>query len=178
MSTKLFGHYIHPMLIVFPLGLFTTSFIFDLICLATANPQFGNAAYWMMTAGIVGALIAAPFGTIDWIGIPSGTRAKRIGLQHGLAASLMLALFIACWLLRGSAPSQPTSASIVLSLLGVATSLVAGWLGGELVERLGIGVHSDAHSDAPSSLSQRDARERASAEAPRDRFFGGPKPAH
>lgn len=176
MSTKLFGHYIHPMLIVFPLGLFTTSFMFDLICLGTGNPEFGNAAYWMMTAGIVGALVAAPFGTIDWIEIPSGTRAKRIGLQHGLAASLMLALFIACWLLRGSAPSQPTYASIVLSLIGVATSLVAGWLGGELVQRLGIGIHSDAHSDAPSSLSQRDARERKSVES--DRFFGGPKPAH
>jgi len=30
---------------------------------------------------------------------------------------------------------------------------VGGWFGGELVERLGIGVHEGANPDAPSSLS-------------------------
>jgi hypothetical protein len=36
---------------------------------------------------------------------------------------------------------------------------VAGWLGGELVDRLGVGVDDGAHLDAPSSLSGRPARE-------------------
>jgi hypothetical protein len=31
-------------------------------------------------------------------------------------------------------------------------AVVSGWLGGELVERMGIGVHEGAHPDAPSSL--------------------------
>jgi hypothetical protein len=32
---------------------------------------------------------------------------------------------------------------------------VAAWSGGELVDRLGIGVDEDAHADAPSSLATR-----------------------
>jgi len=49
---------------------------------------------------------------------------------------------------------------VILSLLGVLLALVTGWLGGELVERLGVGVDSGAHVDSPSSLSQRPATER------------------
>jgi uncharacterized membrane protein len=36
-KAKLFGHSIHQMLIVFPLGLLATSFIFDIIYLAPDN---------------------------------------------------------------------------------------------------------------------------------------------
>ena len=32
---------------------------------------------------------------------------------------------------------------------------VAGWLGGELVERLGVGVDPEAHVNAPSSLARK-----------------------
>jgi hypothetical protein len=31
--------------------------------------------------------------------------------------------------------------------------LVGGWLGGELVERLGVGVDDDANLNAPNSLT-------------------------
>jgi hypothetical protein len=41
----------------------------------------------------------------------------------------------------------------VCSFLGVALAGFTGWLGGELVERLGIGVDEGAGIDAPSSLS-------------------------
>jgi uncharacterized membrane protein len=178
MSTKIFGHYIHPILIVFPLGLFSTSFIFDLIHLATGNPEYALVAYWMVVSGIFGGLAAAPFGTIDWVGIPSGTRAKRIGLWHGFANAAMLALFIASWLLRSGAPGDPSGAPIALSLIGLACGAVGGWLGGELVERLGIGVHTDAHVDAPSSLSGREARESVRSDRLGESFLGGPKGAH
>ena len=40
-------------------------------------------------------------------------------------------------------------------------ALVTGWLGGELVDRLGVGVDRGAHLDAPSSLSGRPATEQA-----------------
>ncbi len=47
------------------------------------------------------------------------------------------------------------------SNFGIALALVGGWLGGELVERLGIGVHAGAHPNAPNSLSGRPASEQA-----------------
>jgi len=44
-------------------------------------------------------------------------------------------------------------------VIGVLAALVTGWLGGELVDRLGVGVDPGANLDAPSSLSGRAASE-------------------
>ena len=41
---------------------------------------------------------------------------------------------------------------LVLSFGGVALATVTGWLGGELVSRLGVGVDDGANLNAPSSL--------------------------
>ena len=70
---KLFGHPIHQMLVVFPLGLLATGVLFDLIFIANGRPMMAAVAYWMIAAGVIGGLLAAPFGWIDWTGIPSGT---------------------------------------------------------------------------------------------------------
>jgi hypothetical protein len=40
-------------------------------------------AYYLIAVGIVSGLIAAVFGLIDWLAIPAGARAKRIGLLEG-----------------------------------------------------------------------------------------------
>jgi uncharacterized membrane protein len=149
---KFMGHPIHQMLIVFPLGLLGMAAIFDLVYFATEKPVFGVVAYWMMVAGIVGGLAAAPFGLIDWLAIPSGTRAKRVGALHGGGNVVVLLLFLGSLLLREDAVATPPAAAYVLSFAGVMLSLVTAWMGGELVDRLGIGVHSDANVDAPSSL--------------------------
>jgi len=132
--------------------------IFDLLYIATGDPTFGTVAYWMITSGILGGLLAGLFGWIDWFVIPSGTRAKSVGLMHGLTNVAMLVLFAASWYLRYEAPANPPMVAAVLGFVGVALSLVGGWLGGELVERLGIAVHEGAHPDAPSSLYTDDAR--------------------
>lgn len=97
---KLFGHPIHPMLIVFPLGLLATAVAFDIVGLASSDPTWYLISYWMIAAGIVGGLLAAVFGTIDWWGIPANTRAKSIGLVHGVGNVVVVLLFIASWFLR------------------------------------------------------------------------------
>lgn len=156
---KLFGHPIHQMLIVFPLGLLATSFVFDLVYLATGNGRYGDISFWMIASGLIGGLIAGIFGLVDWVAIPSGTRAKRIGAFHGIGNALVTGLFIVSWLLRYDVPALPGVAPIVLSGLAVMLALVTGWLGGELVDRLAVGVDDGAHLDSPSSLSDRSARE-------------------
>src|SRR5215207_6126232 len=139
-KARLLGHPIHQMLIVFPLGLLATAIIFDIIALAGGNPTWFNIAYWLIAAGIIGGLAAAPFGLIDWLAVPAGTRAKRIGGLHGLGNVLVLALFALSWLMRRDNPTSPEALALVFSLLGGGVSLVTGWLGGELVDRLGVGV--------------------------------------
>jgi uncharacterized membrane protein len=158
-KAKLFGHPIHQMLIVFPLGLLATSFFFDIGWMATHKPGLAVAAYYMIAAGIIGGLVAAVFGLIDWLAIPRGTRAKMIGVWHGGGNVVVVALFAASWWLRRGVEAAPTSA-IVLSALGVGLALITGWLGGELVDRLGVGVNDGAHLDAPNSMSGRPASDR------------------
>jgi len=154
---KLFGHPIHQMLIVFPLGLLAMAVIFDIIHLVTAHGYWSEIAYWMMAAGIITGLIAAPFGLIDWLTIPEGTRAKRIGGWHGRGNVIMLLLFAVSWWLRRAAPQEPMMFAYVLSFGGGIIALFTGWLGGELVDRLAVGVDPGANVNAPSSLRSRRA---------------------
>ena len=164
---KLLGHPIHPMLIPFPLGLLGTAVLFDLIDLIGDWESIGRAAYYMIAAGIVAGLLAALFGAIDWLAIPGGTRAKRIATVHGLGNVGIVALFAVAWLLRsGDPPDDAAGLPIVLQVVGVLGALVTGWLGGELVDRLGVGVDPGANLDAPSSLSGRPADGRAIAARP------------
>jgi uncharacterized membrane protein len=118
----------------------------------------------MIAAGIIGGLLAAVFGLIDWWAIPSGTRAKAIGLWHGLGNVIVVLLFIVSWFMRKPAPTAPSTGAFVLSFIAVALALVTGWLGGELVDRLGVGVDRGAHLDAPSSLSGKPATETTTRE--------------
>jgi uncharacterized membrane protein len=154
---KFLGHPAHQMLIVFPLGLLATAVIFDVIYLAGGGETMALVAYWMIAAGIIGGFVAAPFGWIDWLAIPPGTRAKSVGLWHGSGNTIVLLLFIASWLLRRDVPERPEALAFALSFAGAGLALFTGWLGGELVDRLSVGVDDGAHPNAPSSLSRRHA---------------------
>jgi uncharacterized membrane protein len=150
---KLAGHPVHQMLIVFPLGLLATAVVFDVIFLVTNNPLWTQAAYFMIGAGVITGLAAAVPGAVDWLAIPRGTRAKRIGLIHGVGNVVVVSLFAVSWYLRRDQPAAPPTQAVVAGLFGGALAIVTGWLGGELVNRLGVGVDQGAHLDAPSSLS-------------------------
>jgi uncharacterized membrane protein len=153
--TKALGHPIHPMLIVFPLGLLATAVIFDILYLITDRSGFTVAAAYAIAAGVIGGLLAAVFGLIDWLAIPAATRAKRIGAVHGIGNAVVVALFAVSWLLRAGAEGwDPSVLAMVFSFAGAALAGVTGWLGGELVYRLDVGVDEGAHPDAPSSLSR------------------------
>ena len=155
---KLLGHPVHQMLIVFPLGLLAMAVIFDLLAIGLGNGYWSEIGYWMIAAGVLTGLLAAPFGFIDWLAIPAGTRAKRIGALHGLGNVVVVVMFGLSWWLRGAAPRPPEALALALSFAAGALALVTGWLGGELVDRLAVGVDEGAHVDAPNSLSRRRLR--------------------
>ena len=169
-KVKLLGHPVHPMLIVLPLGLFITAVVFDALYLWRGNATLAAVAYWNIGAGIAGGLLAAVFGLVDWLAIPSGTRAKRIGLLHGGTNVVVIVLFTLACLARTSAAGYlPTTTIFLVEMGALLLGSLAGWLGGELVNRLGVGVDDGAHLDAPSSLSGNPARPRATAPTPHRR---------
>src|SRR2546423_9665581 len=116
-KAKLLGHPIHPMLIVFPLGLLATAVAFDLVALINNDASWYRISFWIIAAGIIGGLCAAVFGLIDWIAIPSGTRAKRIGLLHGGSNLVLVVLFLASWLMRRHGDEIPSMGRLVVSFI-------------------------------------------------------------
>ena len=150
-SAKAAGHPIHQQLIVFPLGLLATAVVFDVLRLLTDNDDFSVAAWYMIAAGVLSGLVAALFGAIDYLAIPTGTRARRVGALHGAGNVVVVVLFAISWLLRGDEPGYvPTTPAFLLSLVAALLAVATGWLGGELVGRLGVGVDPDAGLDAPA----------------------------
>ena len=152
-SAKAAGHPIHQQLVVFPIGLLATAVVFDVLRYITGHGGFATAAYYMIAAGVVTGLVAAVFGEIDYLGIPDGTRAKRIGSLHAFGNLGVMVLFAVSWLLRLGQPGHvPTVLAFVLGLVGALVATCTAWLGGELVDRLGVGVSDDAGLDAPASF--------------------------
>jgi uncharacterized membrane protein len=132
---RILGHPIHQILIVFPLGLLGTSFFFDLAWLITRRAELAIVAWWMIVAGVIGGGIAAIFGIVDWLAIPRGTRARRLGAWHGGGFVIVSLLFAMSLLLR-DAPARPAATALALSSLGVLLTVITGWLGGALADRM------------------------------------------
>src|SRR5690348_4637415 len=110
---KILGHPIHPMLIVFPLGLLGGSIVFDIAYLVSKNGKWAEIAFWMIPVGVIGGLIAAVFGLIDLLAIPPGTRAKAVGIWHGVGNVAVVVLFVVGWFVRKPAPQSPHIGAII-----------------------------------------------------------------
>ena len=131
---RILGHPLHRVLIVFPLGLLATSFFFDLAWLLRESAELAIVASWLIFAGVIGGAAASLFGVIDWLAIPRGTRAWRVGAWHGGGNLIVAALFAVSWVIRRDAPASPEGIAIALSGCGVILTVVAGWLGSRIDE--------------------------------------------
>lgn len=136
-SARLGKHPIHPMLVVLPLGLWIAALAFDIVHIVTGNPLWRALAFWNIGAGILGALLAAVPGFVDYLGLQG--RARRIATFHMLLNLGAVALFAVNWYIRTRVPGDSWWPP-ALSIVGVAGVLISGWLGGELVyvERVGV----------------------------------------
>jgi uncharacterized membrane protein len=140
------------MLVTFPIGAIGLSVACDTLYGTTAQPKYAIASRLALDFGLVTALMAAPFGYLDFRAIQRGTRAKRIGLLHALGNLTMLGLFATSRMLRRR--SKAPAAARWISGAGFMLAGVGAWLGGELIARHGIGVHDVIGQDAPGSLTK------------------------
>jgi uncharacterized membrane protein len=150
---KLLGHPVHQMLIPLPAGLFIAAALLDILDLFVDAPWIATVTYWNIMVGVCTALLAALFGLADWLKIPDHTRAKRVGAVHGLGNVGVVALFAGALYLRSS-ETVPSGymAPLMLEVFAMLGLGITAWLGGELVDRMGVGVDDGAHVNAPSSL--------------------------
>ncbi len=135
------SHPLHPLLVAFPIGLFVTSFIFDLIGHATGSGALFATAWYCTIAGLIGGAAAAIPGAVDlFTVVPPNSSGKRRGYKHALLNVAVLAIFIADAAYRWSPAAPATGTSLVLSAIGVVLLFISGWLGGTLVYRNQIAV--------------------------------------
>src|ERR671912_690816 len=137
------GHPIHPMIIPFPLALWTTSFIADVIFYFWRNTSLMLISKFLLAAGCLGAVAAAIPGIVDWTAIRK-SEVKRIANWHARLNIIALIIFAASLYLRMKVGAPLVSYSlkipVLLSLVGVVLISISGWLGGALSFEHGVGV--------------------------------------
>lgn len=147
-KARIAGHPIHPMLIAFPVALYVSTVVALFAFLGTYDPFWYRVALWANVGGVVMAAVAAIPGVIDLIALPKGSRARVTGLRHAAFNVLALSLFTVSaallyrnWTSGAGAYRLDATAPLVLSLIGVLSTMTAGWLGWTMVQTHHVGVH-------------------------------------
>ena len=140
------GRPLHPMLVHFPVALYPTSLIFDVLShLSEDGNPFMRGAFALIVIALVVSALAVAAGFADFLLIENGTRTWRIAVLHMSLQLVTAGLFLANAVLRGrdldvtATPVGP----IILSLVGLLTLTLGAALGGELVYRHGRRVELD-----------------------------------
>ncbi|GAB1644712.1 DUF2231 domain-containing protein [Krasilnikovia sp. MM14-A1259] len=133
---RIAGEAVHPVLVMFPLGLFTLAVIFDVADVLGAPHFLGALAYWNIVAGLAAGALATVAGAIDMAYVPHGTPAKRAGMLQILTSMGVLILFAVILILRMRTPDRVAGGGLlVVELLALGAGGVAIWYGGTLVKR-------------------------------------------
>jgi uncharacterized membrane protein len=137
------GHPVHPMLVAFPIGLWTTSFVLDVIYYFIRNPSLALIAKVMLAAGILGGLAAAVPGIIDWLAIKD-QKVKRIADWHARLNIIAVIVFAISLYLRMRIGAHWVNyhmrIPVLISFLGIVLIGISGWLGGAMSFEHGVGV--------------------------------------
>jgi uncharacterized membrane protein len=136
------NHPIHPMLVAFPIAWWIFSLICDLMYHAGPHNVFWKGvAFYTMVAGVIGALLAAVPGFVDYLSLRD-RRVKRIASTHMILNLIVVALFLFNLGIRYNASPENEFFGVVLSVIAIAILAVSGWLGGSLVYVHGVAVES------------------------------------
>jgi uncharacterized membrane protein len=131
------------MIVPIPIGLWVFSLVSDIIYAARwGGPVWNDIAFYTMVGGVIGALLAAIPGFIDYLSIRE-TKTKSTGTKHMILNLSVVALYIVNILIRTN--GEPTmTLPIVLSVVAVGALIYSGWLGGDMVYEHGMAVELEA----------------------------------
>ena len=116
-SASIKGHPVHPMLVGFPIGLWVFALVCDVVHAVSGSAIWQTVATFLVAGGIVGALLAAVPGLIDYFSIGEAEM-RRIANRH-LAVNLSaVAIFAIDLWLRFRLPVE-SNVPLGLSVVGV-----------------------------------------------------------
>jgi uncharacterized membrane protein len=140
------GHPLHAMLVTIPIGLWVFSLISDIVFALTGDIRWDVTAYFTLGGGIVGALLAAVPGLLDFLGLHKAEE-RRIAVIHLSLNLAIVAVQVINFWIRGQTMTSGRL-PMLMSVVAVAALVVSGWLGGQLVHVLG--VTQPHHGEAES----------------------------
>lgn len=148
---RVLGHPLHTILTHLPIALWVVAVACDALWLRSDHAFWWACAYWSTLAGTILAVPAAVVGFVDYLTIPARDPAYRVATWHLIAAGAAILLFaVSAVFRRGPQPPGETPfAAIACGALGLVALVMAGWLGGELVYRFGLGVSLGADQRSP-----------------------------
>lgn len=137
-----YGHPFHPILVTIPIGAWTASLVFDLIGLFVDDPTpYVVGARILIIIGLVGAVLAAVWGFLDYTQLERGTKAQKTGLVHMILNLGAIALFLVNAIVRAVSDDDEVSvAGLILTLVALLGLSLSGWLGGKLSYTYGVRV--------------------------------------
>lgn len=165
------GHPLHALLTDLPIGMLSGGMACDLIGVFTRRRDWRFAARTMHTGAFLSGCAAAVVGLWDYQAVPHEHPARRVGALHGLLNAFLLALLLASLLLRRESRSpsdgRPRPVAVAFAACALAVLVASGWLGGDLVYRLGWRVvpaeHAEQMEDALRKRGESDLIEQAHA---------------
>lgn len=135
-------HPIHPLLVHFPIACWVLASLADFGGLGWRPEWLWPTAAGLIAVGCGFGLLAAGAGFLELIKLGPEHPAQRTAMAHMTLALMTWCLYAGALVLRvrGGALVPPGTAALALDALGLASVLVTGWLGGQLVYRHGVGV--------------------------------------
>ncbi|PSN16008.1 hypothetical protein C7293_04705 [filamentous cyanobacterium CCT1] len=139
-SVAIFGHPIHPIIVIFPIAFLSGAAGADLGYWLTQDFFWARASIWLLGLGVLSAIAAAITGMADFINIPRA-RQRTAGWAHMALNVGALVLSIINVILRWGDPAGAIlPVGLVLSLVVSGLLLASGWFGGELMFRHKVGI--------------------------------------
>jgi nitrite reductase/ring-hydroxylating ferredoxin subunit/uncharacterized membrane protein len=139
------GHPLHPLLTDLPIGFWTSAFTLDLL----GGRRSRRAAARLVGWGVLCAVPTALTGASDWSDTYGAER--RIGLVHAAANATALVCYTASWVQRHRGRHWR---GVALGLVGATAATVGGYLGGHLLQTLGVGVDRTAFRAPPDEWTR------------------------
>ncbi|KAB2881368.1 DUF2231 domain-containing protein [bacterium] len=132
---------VHPMLIHFPIALFLTAMIFDLVSFARRNESFENMASKLFILSAIAFIASAITGLLAENSVSHSEEAHHIMEDHKLFQLIATGISVFIALLIFFVKKRMQLLRLVLTLLGAGFMTYGSYLGGELVYRFGIGTN-------------------------------------
>jgi uncharacterized membrane protein len=142
-TAKIMGHPLHPLLVTLPIGFFVATLLFDLVYWSGREPAFATGALWLLGAGLIGAVLAAITGVIDFTG-DLRIRGLSDAWQHAIGNVIVVLIQAFSFYQRTQdAAGAVLPLGLILSVVAVAILGFTGWKGGELVFRGRVAVQDE-----------------------------------